>query len=989
MYDLFRFMVLRPPQPVTPGATIDVDHQSGFMIDLRNASHSPSPPAAMTQVAARFTQSGDFAGDPSTLAHWQPYQALIAFLLQQPPALSPAKLSAQIKNLFGIDPAKLVSEKGYLSDKRRIQDSLIALQLAAPPRSVDVELMARLCRLIDLIEREADGSLASQPDWAVHLLDRIIVLPPDLFPVPAAQPQAAPPQPPAPPATAEGADQPQSPSPQSDLLARAGALSEALRLINTVALQPAAPVPTRPATAQAAPATATASGQAYAATPAAAKRAAVSGGGIDPLALQALSPAARNVLSSLNLDLAATPPAMAAQQLNAEFANTMNVLDYTIKNMPISKVIGAAGGVTGILTPDPFYETPPLQEWEDQTPETFPMPPATPNPMVQPAGIADLLVVRQHVLGYEPGEIAFVENVAVGETLKRHTRRMDATESSTLTTTITSAETERDLQSTDRFALQRQTQSVMAEDSSVPGASSAAYGPLVDSSSKQSSSLASDYGQDVTRRAVSKLTTSQETQVLQSTKSEFEEGVEHDYNNAKGPDNQIVVYQWLDKIIQAKVFSYGKRMLYDFIVPEPAAFIVWGMQEWQPELAALKKPKPYTQAPESLSDDPSLGGYYMKWVTGFGATGVQPPPEPAITVSRTYGDSGKSLDGKQPADARAVSEVQKDNVNIPPGYQAQSAVIDVELVAWNDISPTLSIDIGGNFAENLDTSNTPVTLPLSGEVGEIPLTVLAWGPAVYTMTVEIKCVRTVEATRAWQLTTHDAILQASRDRMSEYENQLNTLKAALTVKVAGKSSDEKQALVRVELEKSCVTILSNQHFDAFNAIEHSPIYPQLYLPNVEPMGRFIRFFQQAFEWDQMLYRYYPYFWGRKKYWNDRLQLDDQDPDFAAFLGAGAARVTVPVRPGYEKAVAAYMSTGAIPTDAALLSDAVTTGLYVPFFAEMMGDTGPDTAVPYGDPPLEWEIRAPTTLVKVRMDNTLPKWAKGTWTPVNPGDSETP
>ena len=97
-------------------------------------------------------------------------------------------------------------------------------------------------------------------------------------------------------------------------------------------------------------------------------------------------------------------------------------------------------------------------------------------------------------------------------------------------------------------------------------------------------------------------------------------------------------------------------------------------------------------------------------------------------------------------------------------------------------------------------------------------------------------------------------------------------------------------------------------------------------------------------------------------------------------------MTVPVRPGYEQAVADFMNKGVVPTEADLLSGAVTTGLYVPFFAEVTGvDGGPDTVVPYGDPPVEWELRVPTTLVKVRTDNTLPKWASDTWAPVNPGD----
>ena len=285
------------------------------------------------------------------------------------------------------------------------------------------------------------------------------------------------------------------------------------------------------------------------------------------------------------------------------------------------------------------------------------------------------------------------------------------------------------------------------------------------------------------------------------------------------------------------------------------------------------------------------------------------------------------------------------------------------------------------------------------QVGQIPVNLVVWNAGMFSVNVEIVCAVTEQAMAQWKARTHDTILQASRDREAEYEDQLRKLTADIQIKYAGQSTEEKQILIRNELEKACVTILSNQHFNALNAIEYSPTgptgTPQLFLPNVDPVGRYIRFFEQAFEWDQMLYKYLPYFWSRKKYWNDRLQLDDVDSDFAAFLRAGAARITVPVRKGYDAIVASFMLNGTIPSTEDLL--AVTTGLYVPFYVELMGSDGaPDAAISYGNPPLEWELRVPTTLVKVRTDNTLPRWKQKidaanhvTYVPDLPGDPVNP
>jgi hypothetical protein len=117
---------------------------------------------------------------------------------------------------------------------------------------------------------------------------------------------------------------------------------------------------------------------------------------------------------------------------------------------------------------------------------------------------------------------------------------------------------------------------------------------------------------------------------------------------------------------------------------------------------------------------------------------------------------------------------------------------------------------------------------------------------------------------------------------------------------------------KAELKKGCLTLLTGQHFDLFDAMRRNVTpfgFPQLDLAEAEAEGRYIQFFEQAFEWVHMLYVFYPYFWGRKAEWPTLALLDDADPLFARFLQAGAARVQVPVRPGYEEAVAHYMESG--------------------------------------------------------------------------------
>jgi hypothetical protein len=183
-------------------------------------------------------------------------------------------------------------------------------------------------------------------------------------------------------------------------------------------------------------------------------------------------------------------------------------------------------------------------------------------------------------------------------------------------------------------------------------------------------------------------------------------------------------------------------------------------------------------------------------------------------------------------------------------------------------------------------------------------------------------------------------------------------------------------LERTELKKGCITLLTHQHFDVFNGIDDS--FPQLNLANAESQGRYIRFFEQAIEWEQMMYQFYPYFWGRKTEWIHKVNLEDRDSQFSDFLRAGAARALVPVRPGFEKAMIHFMETGEI-WDGGDLPE-INSPVYVPLLEELNAQTQiGQTPLPYGNP---WKIKLPTTLVMLRPDSKLPNWKQddGEWVP---------
>ena len=123
-------------------------------------------------------------------------------------------------------------------------------------------------------------------------------------------------------------------------------------------------------------------------------------------------------------------------------------------------------------------------------------------------------------------------------------------------------------------------------------------------------------------------------------------------------------------------------------------------------------------------------------------------------------------------------------------------------------------------------------------------------------------------------------------------------------------------------------------------------YPEFDVDEAMDEGGYVQFFEQAFEWEQMTYLFYPYFWIDKPSWPDRVNLQSADVVFAAFLRAGYARVLVPVTPAYRHAVLYFLNSGGQiwnGSDPPTIDDP----LYVSIVDELEG--APEERVPVDEP----------------------------------------
>ena len=206
---------------------------------------------------------------------------------------------------------------------------------------------------------------------------------------------------------------------------------------------------------------------------------------------------------------------------------------------------------------------------------------------------------------------------------------------------------------------------------------------------------------------------------------------------------------------------------------------------------------------------------------------------------------------------------------------------------------------------------------LNNLTGVVPVSIAGFTtlPIVLSLHLEILCKRTKEAYTRWQLDTFNSIIEAYRGLQLEYEDQKAQREFTTEVNIQGQNPQINRRIESTELKKHVISIMSGQHFESFDAMEEDHTaegihrYPQLNLEQTRSEGKVVRFFEQSFEWHNMVYKFYDYFWGRKEKWIEALNLNDRDPLFLKFLQAGYAKVEVPVRRGFESHVAEVLLNG--------------------------------------------------------------------------------
>jgi hypothetical protein len=592
--------------------------------------------------------------------------------------------------------------------------------------------------------------------------------------------------------------------------------------------------------------------------------------------------------------------------------------------------------------------------------------------ITKPVGIGNLQIVRQELLGYEAGEVSHIENVMEQELFRRSSRRFESNELTTIRETETTQMEERDLQSTERNELAKETQKEASSQkvTSQDQTTTTDYGKLVENNKTA-------YARTVTDRAVNSLTQRVRTERTEREKKTYTENSLHEFDNRKeGAKKLRGIYQWVDKKYRNRIMNYGKRLLYDVVLPEPAAFLMESLKKaQQPESFQLVKPVAPWGFPWQLDVS-----NYMFWAKIYGVTGgVQPPPDEFVTtIAEVKNDK-----------LAKITDVNfyATKLRIPEGYQALDGYVtrlthnafnekDLAEESKNKLNISFEFFIGDRYLIRFganppykDTANEYI-IPMNNEEGELPLLFRTFSPvAEFGFAVGINCKLKKQALEKWQLKTHAAIVEGYRRQNEEYQEQLTKMQASIRTQMALSANyAHNPSIEQEELKKVFISLLMSEHF--LQVFLPTPI-PTLLPPNpvyYKNWGAMVAFFERAFEWENIMYTYYPYFWGRSQRWGELILIQDINPEFERFLKAGAARVVVPVRPGYEAAMAHYHETGAIWMGKEMPD--MFSDLYVSIIDEIKAR---NLALEEEVCVAQWDVKLPTTLVMLKEDDTLPKW----------------
>lgn len=558
-------------------------------------------------------------------------------------------------------------------------------------------------------------------------------------------------------------------------------------------------------------------------------------------------------------------------------------------------------------------------------------------------GIADYLKVEQSLHAYVPGEVSHIENIMAREYKEKSTRRLRRQENTNTTSTDTEREKLTDNTSASRFEMQSEISKMLQNSTDMGLNTGMRYGRFGGSfeiniganfahhqAKEESQRQAVTQSQDITSRALDRIVTKVHEERIEKIVEEFEENNKHGFDNTKGDKHVVGVYRWLDKRMKNQIYNYGKRMMFEFMIPEPAKLHTLAMNNLKntntkvipipvdPRTAkefTMKNYKDLIISKSVDSTDKVLDDNKLSYWLGKYNVEIDEKSSDEITLSNAYTLNQSEVGNKQDGG-------KSFDFIIPDGYEAKSGKVIVnhffqperlEYSHFNISIGDYTIGDGGK-TNNKVNGKFDFSKPIKSKVG---VSIECGDFAVVSIAVTLNCELTEEAKNQWCQKAFNAIIQAYEDTLAEYNSQLEK-EDAKAKQISAENPNYYRQIEQEILKHNAIAFLTDDE-----PVKHEILGLDLnkesksmedYLVKRDKLDQYaalVKFMEQAFEWDIMSYNFYPYYWAGRTDWETMHLSDSVDPLFRSFLQSGMARVIVTVKPGFEDAVNFYFTTGKI------------------------------------------------------------------------------
>ncbi len=607
---------------------------------------------------------------------------------------------------------------------------------------------------------------------------------------------------------------------------------------------------------------------------------------------------------------------------------------------------------------------------------------------VQSLGIADLRMVEQEVCCYLPGEVSHIENVMAKEYKEKSTRNLTRSENTFETSFETEIENMSDVSTTTRNELSSEiAQELNRENSNNFGGSMGvsatwakttldvnAYADFSNSNSSSfSNSEARTFAEEVTSKALQRIV--QKSSVKRTSKMirEFEENNKHGFDNRNGEKHVTGIYRWIDILYKNRLVNYGKHLMVEFMIPEPAEF--------------YKRVLKYKSHDESSTTD---GREEPKTLSDFGINSPSDIDETNGNLAASYyGVMMNQLENQNITVQKSlqvfapISHNRKENsrnlepLEIPSNYKLTKLVgaYSYEYRATKPPSQAAYCNLsfgshkvlsGNNNTTGLNKVTKSITIDIntpSNNTGTLPAIIEYSGCYSFNGTVTAYLELKASAIDEWKTEQYNKLLFAYNKMLENHQIESNSEFFDEEEKAATNPALNRITEQR-ELKRICIEMLmkpfclrqGRKYYKDDNDCENLEI-PQInQTKQFTEYAKTVKFFEQAIDWQYISYLFYPYYWADKCDWAELLKNEHDDPVFAAFLQSGMAKVVVPVRHAFTTSFTFYLETGEIWTANNLVAG-TEDDAYLSIMEELQTLEGAIES--------EWETRVPTSLAIIQ------------------------